>query len=240
MATAFYKYGAYQFEAGECDLLRTNVINKLSPRGNRLMREVTHFIRATIIADTQADLSARIAEIQNAFSFDYQDAGLWLDSTTPSQHLLTNDAFCVSGVRVLQRSFPEGGGDEYVTARTFSATIQAVYDDADSQYVEWHEDLQFTGTCGPTFEWIDGWFGPVLSQTAESSVQTIIQRGHGVAYGAILVPPGPLFPSYEHLEKRTITYGSPRFLGNQFRFYPTSWTYVFSSNVPLSGFPNQR
>ena len=240
MATAFYKYGSYQFEPGECDLVRTNVVNNLSGRNQRLTKVVTHFIRATLISATQTDLSAKILAIQNAFSLDYQDAGLYLDTGVPSQHLLLNDAFCISGVKVLNRNFPEGGGDEYVTARTFQATIMAEYDDADSQLAEWQETLEFQGTCGPVYEWEEGWFGPIKTQTSESSVQWIRQHGSGVGYGATLLEAAPMFPAYEHLERRHISYGTPKFMGHSWRYYPTQWSYTFSSNTPLSGLPTLR
>lgn len=237
----YYKYGQLSFLSGECDLVRTNVTNRISPRGNRLIREVTHNIRALLIADTTADLSSRIQDVQNAFSLDYQDAGLWGDDGVPTKHLLVNDSSCISGVKVLQRSFPEGGGDEYSTARTFSATLYAAYDDADSQLVEWEESLEFIGTCGPVFELTNSWFGPPqFTQVAESSVQHIIQRGSAVGYGAYVIPPGPLFPSNEHLERRDIVLGTPKCMGTQFRYYPISWTYYFSSAIPLSGTPNLR
>lgn len=235
MATAFYKYGSYQFEAGECDLVRTNVVNTLSGRGRRITKQVTHHIRATLISDSQANLSAKIQAIQAAFSIDYQDAGLYLDAGVPSQHLLINDAFCISGVKVLQRSFPEGGGDEYVTARTFQATIMAEYDDADEHLLEWEESLEFTGTCGPIYEWEEGWFGPERFQTAESSIQWVHQRGSAVGYGAIPLPGAPLFPAYEHLDRRQVSSGSPKFMGLAYRYYPTRWSYTFSSNTPLLG-----
>lgn len=239
--TAFYRYGSYDFEAGECDLVRVNVTNRMSPRGNRVIREVTHFIRALVCKDTQADLSAEIEAIQLAFSNDFQNAGLWLDSSTPSKHLLDNDdVFNISGTRVLQRSFPEGGGDEYNTARTFSATIQALYDDADSHLLEWQESLEFTGTTGPTFEWRPGWFAPYREQTSEQSIQYIIQRGSALGYGAYVIEPPPLFPAYEHVERRNVKYGTPAFMGRQFRNFPTEWVYYFSSNTPLSGTPTLR
>ena len=235
----FYRYGSFEFEDGECDLLRTNVIMQPSPRGNRMVREVTHYIRALVIEDTLELLSARIAAIQSAFDLDYQNAGLYIDSNTPSQHLLLNDdPLNISGTKVIQRSFPEGGGDEYSTARTFQATIQAVYDDAIDGLVEYQESLQFVGTGGPVWEYDNGFFEPIYSLIADSSTQTIIQKGRAVGYGAYLLPPGPKYPAFEHQDRRVELYETPTFMGRQYRLYPSSWMYVHSVPQRKSGYPN--
>jgi hypothetical protein len=236
---SFMRYGSYDFGAGECDMVRMTVRHRRSPRGLRLSKIIRLDLRFEICAEG-ATLLSRIDGIIAAFSLDYQDAVLMYDASTPTRHALSNtDPTCISGVRVVHRSW-DGGPDQLATVRTGVVSLEAEYSDAESQLVEWQETLEFRGTTGPRVEIVETYDGPIAQVTALRTAQHIVQSGSAVGYLGYVLPPGPLFPAIEHLDRRTEKYGSGSQQGQGAAYYPSSWTYYFTSAVPQSAVPTTR
>lgn len=236
-----FRYGSYTHPAGEVNLTRMNVRHRLSPRGRRLSTIYTMYLQGEICAGSQSTISQRIDELIAAYSVDYQDAALLDNSGNPTRHGLTNDdPFCISGVRVLERSWPKGGPAEYATARTFSVTLEAEYADVESPLVAWQETLRFIGDCGPRFDVIETWGGPYPYISTLSTAQRIVQSGVAVGFNAHVDPPGSLFPDIEHRDRRDIELDGGKNQGRLNCYFQTRWTYYHTSGVARAGLPNMR
>lgn len=238
---SYFQYGGYTHENGEVDLTRMTINYAHSPRGLRMERTDTLYLQGEIMVDGAAAVLTRAQEIINAYDVDYGNARLYLDDDTPTPHGLDNDSpFNVTGVKVIDRSWPKGGAEELANMRTFKVTLEATFADNESQLLQWEETLQFIGTGGPAFDVIRTFNGPYKQLTALATEQRIIQYGSAVGYTAYVEPPPPLFPEDEHLDRRVITPGTGKQRGRLATFYPISWQYHFTTIAPQSGVPWTR
>lgn len=235
----YFQYGTYRHDDNEVNLTRMNIRYRLSPRGLRLSRIITLYLQGEICEDTQAEITAKVQELINAYSVDYVNCALHQDDGTATPHGLDNGT-SLTGVHVIQRSWPKGGPSEYATARTFSVTLEAEYPDTDSQLVEWEESLSYVGNTGPRFIVQDTYFGPFAQLTALKTTQRIVQFGRAVGFTAYVLPPGPLFPLIEHQDRRMVTLGSGKMQGQVACYFPTSWAYHFSTDVSIEAAPTTR
>lgn len=240
----YFKVGGYQHPDGEVDLVRMDVRHRLSPRGKRMSIVYTMFLKGEFCTTGgQSAVNDRIGELIAAYDVPFvTSAGLYMDDGTPTHHYLTSsDPACISGVRVVQRSWPEGGPDEFVNGRTFSATLEAEYLDVESQLLAWEESVEIHGTCGPRVEVVELETGPpILQLVNERTAQRIIQTGQALGFSVHVLPPGPLFPSLEHVDRRREKWGSGTNRGQAATHYPTAWTYVMSTAIPQSPIPQTR
>jgi hypothetical protein len=237
----YFVYGGTQFDSGVVNLTRMNIRYRHSKRGKRISRIDTLFLQGEICEDGESAVLTEINNLATTFNTDYQNARLYLDDGTPTPHGLTNDSpFCMTGVRVIERSWPKGGPEELANMRTWHVTLEAEYADCESQILEWSETLEFIGTTGPRYEVVETYFGPYANLECLRTSQRIIQSGSALGYSANVLPPGPLFPQNEHVDRRVEKVGSGQCLGNQYAYFPTYWTYYFSSATPLYGLPITR
>lgn len=231
----YWKYGSYQHPSAEVNLAKMDISYRPSPRGKRIERVDRFHLFGQFCEDSTSEVVDRIEELIAAYDVDYQDCGLYLDDDTLTPHNMSNAA-SVSGVRVLHRSW-DGGREELATTRTFDIVLQVVYPEVEDQLVEWHETVEIIGTGGPRFKITDTYFGPIATQVAEATAQTIIQYGNCVGYGAHIPPPGPLYSEYEHVDRRRIVYASGKNAGRIATHYPTAWTYHHTLPAPETPFP---
>lgn len=236
-----FKWGSYSHPANEINLVNIDVRNHHSGRGQLHNVLFTYYLRGEICDDSTADITSRIAEIESAYSVEGQDCGLYIDASTPTQHVLTNNhPNNLSGNRIIQRpSFPEGGPTEYATGRTYSIIIQALFASPESQVIEYQESVEFYGDCGADVEvWHPIRGAPRLYQRSERTAQRIVQRGHSVGFNGYAEPFGPLYPQYEHRNKRYWKRGSPIFRGRQFTNWPMEWAFVMTAPTAQDSPPN--
>jgi hypothetical protein len=232
-----WRYGSYAHPSAEVNLAKMSVANRLSPRGKRIETEITMHLYGQFCEDSTSEVMTRIDELIAAYTDDYQDAGLYLDDGTLTRHTLTNyDS--ISGVRVMHRSW-DGNPDELATTRTFDIVLAATYPDVESQLIQWEETIEVTGTTGPAFEIVPTFFGPLAVQTALRTPQYIVQSGSAIGHTAYVEPPGPIFPAFEHQERRNIRLGSGKQRGRTATHFPSSWNYYFtlaqaSTPVPIT------
>lgn len=238
----FFRYGDFTHPAGEVNLTRFNIRGLFGPRGQRLKTVYTMFLDGEICADGPAAITTRIAELVEVYSHNYRDAGLYLDDGTLTPHHLQSNRFdCISGVKVIQRSWPEGGPTEYATGRKYSITLEAEFDDADSQVVEWQEQVAVVGNCGPRIEVVEVSQGPPLLQLLnQRTAQRIIQSGSSIGYEGYVESFGPLYPTFEHVDQQLIRRGTPKAQGRGYRFFPLQWTYYHSLAIPQTPLPTIR
>jgi hypothetical protein len=236
---SYFKYGSHTHTTNEVNLTRMDIRNVLSPRGLRMEKEIRLFLVGEI-QDTGSALLTKIATlIDSAYQNDYGDAGLYLDDGTPTRHRLDNTG-SLTGVRIIQRSWPKGDAAELATKRTFSLTLAAVYPDAESNLLAWWESLELIGNAGPRMEVVETTNGPKLFQTSPKSVQRIIQRGEAMGHTAYVLPPGPIFADIEHQDMRQHGLASGRQRGQAATHYKTTWLYRMTSETNRSGVPLTR
>ena len=235
---SFAVYGGFQHNDGEVDLTQMTIRYNQSPRGRRKSKTITMNLKGELYG-TGTTLLGYIDSLINAYANDYQDWALYYDSSTITRHRLQNDSSCVSGVKVLYRSW-DGGPEQLATVRSYSIVLQAEYAEADSQLLHWEETLMLRGNCGPRVEVVDTIDGPVDLQLLPATSQRIVQRGRALGYLGYVLPPGPIFPAIEHQDQRIVEYGAPRFAGLLFTDYPSEWTYYMTSGVPQEAVPIPR
>ena len=223
----YCKYGNYQHPANEVNLARLDVRARYSPRLLKTSLIFTMYAEGELLADGQSAINSRIGELINAYSVDGQDFGLYQDDGTPTHHLMrSNDPASITGVRVINRSWPQGDAAEFAVKRTFAITLQAEYTAADSQLFQWEESVELIGNCGPRFDVVETYDGPIVQQLALRTSMKIIQSGSAIGYGGYIMWPGSLLPSYEHQELRRVGRGSGKRQGQQILFFPSHWLYT--------------
>jgi hypothetical protein len=231
-------YGGYVHDDNECNLVRIDYRNQLSPRGKRLNAIVTFYLHGELL-ETGTALFNKITALGNAYRQDYGNFTYSIGGVITHQ-LLSNTADCISGVRVLNISLPKGDGAELTVKRTYSLTLQATYDQAESELVSWQESIHYIGNTGPRYEIIETFNGPIAVLTAISTAQRIIQTGKAVGYTTYVLPPGPLLPNNEHQDQRRVSLVGGVNVGQQSRFYTTSWQYTHTLGVYTEVYPQTR
>lgn len=241
---SLFQYGNYRHPANEVNLIRMEKANIIGPRGKRLTTVQRMMIEIVIQATTPADLTTRVNEIITAYETDYWNAQLYSDDagTVQTPHRLTNSSDCLSGVKVIRGPvWDRADSGEYAVKRTASVTLEATYDEAESDLVFWREKVRIIGTGGPDYAVLNTFAGPVSFPLSLGTPQRIIQSGEALGFIAPVLPPGPSFSNVVvHAGECEEDSDSGRCLGTQFRFFPSSWTYVMTSLTPTSGAPITR
>lgn len=233
--SSVWKWGAFEHEANEINVVNISVRNIHSGRGTLKHVLFTYHLRGEICnVSTVAEISSRIAAIEVAYSTEFQNCGLYIDGVATAHVLANNHPNNISGNRIIQRpSFPEGGAVEYATGRVYDIVIQALFASPESQIIEFNERIQYIGTGGPRVDVRDMVKGPPkLYQRCQRTAQRIIQSGSSVGFNAYLEPSGPLYPNYEHVDQRVLIQGSPEFRGQQYSEFPMQWAFYMSNPNP--------
>lgn len=237
----YFRYGSYQHPANEVNIDRFVISSRLNDRGRRRSQIYQMHISGELLYSTQAELTAKIAELIAAYDQNFVDAGFFQDDGAPTPHRLPNSFDCVSGVQVVQRSWPVGDAAEYATKRTFSVVLQAEYDRPDSEILAYQETFNYIGNGGPCIEVVPQLIGPpLLYQLHEQTAQILVQSGSSVGLNGYVLPPGAVFPAFEHANLRQEVPGSPKFQGLRFQEFPFSWSYRMSLPTPVTQFPVPR
>lgn len=231
-------YGGYVHADNECNLVRVDYRNQLSPRGKRLNAIVTFYLHGELL-ETGTALFNKITALGNAYRQDYGNFTYSIGGVI-THSLLSNTADCISGVRVLNISLPKGDGAELAVKRSYAITLQATYDQAETELVSWQEAIHYIGNTGPRFQITETFNGPRADLTAISTAQRIIQTGKAVGYTDYVLPPGPLLPQWEHQDQRRVSLIGGVNVGQQSRFYTTTWQYTHTLGVYTEVYPQTR
>lgn len=188
--------------------------------------------------NSQSDVDQQIAQIKAAYSKPNQDVVLYLNDGTPSQNVLrVSDT--LGGIRVVKApSFPDGGGAEYVTYRTFTVGLEAELPVVErSALWSFRESLTFQGG-GRIWKILQPIIGDGIEQTIkQNSPYSATQTGEAVGYLGYWsrMWPGPLWPTSEQGFLREESMEGPRRIGTAYKLFPTRWMYRFESVRPLKG-----
>lgn len=227
------KWGsAYSFDENSCQLVNFTVRPHNSPRGQRLELVYRAHLRAEL-KDTggQSALTTKIENFIAAFDQNYQDFLVYDNSGNLTPHHFKNsDPRNVSGNRVVYRSWDGRDPVEYTFIRTLEVVVEAVMAQPESGLVYMTESLTTIGSGGPVWIAENTQYGPQAAQIYPASWRHVIQHGQAIFYFGPATPNPPSFPSnFEHLERRRIVRGEPRFRGQGYTHYPISWHYEFST-----------
>jgi len=233
-------WGSTSFADNEVNLVNVNTTSRFSQRNRRLQNIVSMQCFGEIQAANVALIVAQANAYDAALSVNNQDFRYTVAGSIA--HAMLNDSSCLSGTRIVQKSFPKGDGTELANRRSFSFTVQAVYDAVDDDLVSWQESVETVGDGGPRFFILESALTvPVGIVTANNTVVAYNQRGMAVGYSAYPTPPGPVNPAGEMRAARRITRMSAQQLGNGLRFFPIKWSYVmyrdFASFGPAEFLP---
>jgi hypothetical protein len=241
------KYGSYAHDASETwwDISARFTFNPMGRPRSVINRWTIWGTKVQLDGD-QGALTTQINLLEAAYSDHGKDLVIYEnDGSTPTQHFLLN-AGSIDGVQVKDISYlavdPRYGqsGVEYLFKRTYRIIVEAelVADDAFA-LTSWEERVVGIGNGGPIFIMKGALTGPPQPQIIQqqSSFRTI-QMGRAVGY---LGYPGfiatPIWPQYEHLERRQVIPETPRFGPVRNVDFPISWRYEFESSSALVGQP---
>lgn len=223
------QWGGYAFSDNEVNLVTVSRTSQYSQRNKRMQQLVTMQCFGEIQGELATQLS-RIAEIENALNQDGKDFRYLVNGS--QAHAMLNNSECISGTRIVARSFPKGEGAELVNRRSFSFTVQAIYAAAGNEdLISWQEQVEVIGNGGPDFFVLQGTGSPVAIITATNTPVKIRQSGMAVGYAGYPIPPGyvggeaPSGTVTEYGPGRRIIYLSAKQMGNGFRFWPIRWYY---------------
>jgi len=256
----YYQYGSHTHPAGEVNLKRVEVTPIFSPRNDRAFALYKHHLvielqhtaaeNAAIAAETsiavrtalrQSYLHAKIAQLADVYSQNYQSCGLFHDDGTPTRHYMPNGGNNLSGNRVLFGAWDKDGGDEYATVRSAYVIVGGLFYEADSEIYNYREEIDIYGTAAASWEWVENQqLIPIQQQIFPYTRQTIIQYGAitGVSGWIIGNVPPPLFPNWEKGTRRVQKYECPQWQGNSYALYGYRWSYHMEAPTGQVAVPN--
>ncbi|TWT34689.1 hypothetical protein [Blastopirellula retiformator] len=237
----YLKIGNYTHEIGGPQLAITQR-PVLSEGGIPLAQLHTWQIQGIVTGSGQDDIDAKIAALKAAYRQRGFDATLLLsDGVTPSQHVLPGSK-AIGGVRVVSGpDFPNGGGAEYATKRTFAVTLEAEIpiEDAQTALLNFRETLALSGG-DRRIDWTETKLGPPRPQmTRRQTIYHAVQSGSAVGYRQYPTFPGFLFPQQYAVEAPRLTYGGgKRRSSGHFTDFSLSWEVRYQADRPLAGRPH--
>lgn len=230
-------WGGFSFDDNECwfEVHKKPVLSRINKR--QFVRE-RWVITGTRHGANTAAIVSKIQAVENAVANDYRDL------TFSSGHQLLN-ANTISGCKVEQFEWlsgieygDPGSGVELVMRRTWRLIITGDVLDSEHDILEWYESVRTVGTGGLRWIMMGSLTGPVQIQEVQLWTPYLtIQSGFGKGHLAYPVPATPIWPSFEHVERRDIQYGTPEFHTNYNTDWAVRWRYVFESAAALTGTP---
>lgn len=243
MAGTVLKYGDYEHPENEVNLVRFECIQLRSPRNKQIAKLYRMYVSGEIQADTFQGIYDRVQELIETYYYERKGAVSYWINGVKTQHGLLNDAAqgSMTGVRIINRSWPHGRPSEWVNARNFSITFEEIVaiasgvneageanPDADAQTLKWSEQIYWQGTTGPYWRYRVTQNGMQRETIFPRMPMRLIQVGDNIGYQGYVVPPGPILGTdFEHGESRVVVPGTPVWQGLQNGYFPFSWRYEF-------------
>jgi hypothetical protein len=234
-------YAGYTFADNEVNLVSVQRRLRLSPRGKKLIATYTMRCSGELIYSSTDTIITKIQAVENALK---QEGDFTYTVGGTLAHSLRNSGDCISGVKVIDYSFPTGDAAQLATTRTFAFTVQASYNVAADNIVSWQESIEVTGTGGPlwvvvnTVAGIQTSGGPLAFFLAPATAQYYHQYGHAIGFSDYPVPTPPINSQIEFGYRRRITNTSGVNQGTQIKFYKTSWSYYMATDPRNGTFTN--
>jgi hypothetical protein len=233
-------YGNYAHDVGEAEvsIFREGVCSEL---GVMYAVKERWNIQGRLHASNVSAVNAAVAALLEAYSYNGLD--IYIDG---SSHVMRS-ADTINGTRVVvPPSFPKGSGGENTTYRNYALAVEGEFPYVgNSILLSYAETLSFRGTGDEDWGYLELRNGPPQRQVfTEQTVVYARQSGTAVCVpdsihrndpGFYWAAPPPIWPQYEHRNRRELNKVLP---SNQYGQRVTTWSYYFSADVPLAGFPN--
>jgi len=229
----YFKYGSYQHDTNEVNLAAMTKHTHFSSRGQSTHKTIRMTLVGDFCATTQSAIEDKIDEIYDAYRYHNKDCGLYLDDgTKTSHHIDTHQT--MGGVRVVDVDFPSGEPGEFATGRAYRITLEADVVAIEDQTVFYKETITTIGAPGSLWLYVPmRAYQPARQVLVDYALQDIVQEGQAMGFHGYVLPQNPIYPDFEHREKRTNRYGTPeRIERNNWCFYPSAWEYHFTVPEP--------
>lgn len=212
---------------------------RFSPRGRPEKLHKVWTIMGSLTGTDEADLTAKMQAISNAYVHGV-DLKFYGNSGALTHHTLIS-ADTITGTRIEKFRWLAGNpgiwgsGTEYVNKRTYQVIVSADSLVLSDNLYFYRSTLSVTGTCGPKVVWVPALVAPAQPQTPQLyTTQKVMQSGFNIGLTSYIPPDGPLFPLYEHFDRRNVSQFSPTEIWpNVSLKYGMRWSYFFESNFPL-------
>lgn len=234
----YLRYGNYTHAVDEAAV---NISKKrtLNQQGFPIGGVETWQIQGQLNGTSTSDLTAKILELENAYSKGGRDIYLLDDSFNPTAHYILNSQ-TVSGIVATAVVYPFSNGAEYTTFRNYSIEVQASYDidgggggggtGGKNDVIDFDQTISWSGTGGPQFVVRQPRYGkPILQIVSRSTPISVQQSGTAVGYRGYPNVPPPIYPRFEHVDRRQIVRQHPRIAtAEERREFRINWNYSFS------------
>ena len=237
----YFKYGSFQHDDNEVELVNFSHQRMYSPRNRLVFTRYTLTCQGHLCVSGQDSIKTKIKAFENAYKVDGRDAALYHDDGTKSAHHMPS-ASSINGVRVKRVLYPTAAGGEYATGRSYLVELEADYLNPEDTIYSFSESLAFTGAGGPAWELVPQFSGaPIAYVNFEKTPQHIVQSGEAIGLQGWPLLPSALFPlNYEHTDLRFVEPGSSLKIGvNADYLFPIRYRYYFSLITPTSAYPRQ-
>lgn len=232
-------YGSYQHDVGDADvkIIREGLVSEL---GRMYAIRERWQISGRLHANDVASVNTAVSLLMAAYAIDNQD--IYING---SSHIMRSSD-TINGTRVVMPPhFPVGNGGENTTFRSYQLVVEGEFAYVgNSVLLSYAESLAFQGTTGPSWGFLETLNGPPQQQIfQQQTVATCRQTGmaacvpdstHRNEYGHFWSPPAPIWPQWEHQDRRQITYEEP---ADMFGRRLTHWSFEFSANISLEAYP---
>ena len=233
----YIRYGSYTHAIDEASLSisKKRTVNE---RGVIIGGTETWTISGMLHGNSVSDLTTKINALEAAYARVNQDIYLLDDSYNPTAHYMISSQ-TVSGVRALVITYPFENGAEYTTFRSYTIEVESSYDvdggggggnSNQNNVIEFDQTISWQGTGGPQFIVRTPRYGPPIYQQVSRSTPILVQQaGMALGYRGYPTPPNPIYPRYEHLDRRQITQQFPQVATKEGqREFRINWNYSFT------------
>jgi hypothetical protein len=188
-------------------------------------------LRGDIQGTGVKDVAAKCGQLRAIYNRQFVDLALLDDDGTILESLV--NATSLTGVRLLELTFPDARGGQFTTYRSFVLVAEASYPaSAGTIIVEWTQTVSKRGG-GPMFSFLRCKKGPAVRILEnEQTEYTATQRGVAAGLLPNPQPPRPLWPGALIPALTEIEYDDPVFVDGR-NVWRVSWSYVFGSESPL-------
>ncbi len=237
MGIPYLQYGSFALDPGEAGF----TISRSATTVNGIAIGYTERwnIQGRCQAGSAEAISAAISAREQAFKIPNQNLTLYLGDGSVSTHQI-NAAYTQGGVRTSKFvDYPIGRGAEYSTYRNWSVSVEADFLDASVGLIAWTELVSFAGGGQRTI-WLEPLNGPPQQQLAnEQTTFKATQSGNATGLLAYPIPPTPIWPYAELIDRRRLSQTLPKRTGRGaaafYSQFKISWDYQFESGYQLTG-----
>ena len=243
----FLRYGTYSHVAGECTLSSIEysalITENLQVYGTVERWTIDGRLQIAdqgTAAANQAAMTVAINALKTAYGTNRKDIGFYDDSGNLTAHSIKSSS-ATGGVLIVGFSFPEGGGAEYSTFRTYQIIVEAQFGyqipGGGQKLTAWSETVTLMGG-GPKVVFLACLTGPPQKQLAhQATTRKATQSGRATAVLQYPTPPSPLWSADELIDVREITYELPPDSTQQ---RTTTWNYQFEGIYLNPAYPTYR